>query len=352
MGILKSVNSYKFLLVAIISLTLGSCTELKQEFKPIKIDSCYTNINITNTNSRWEFGYNFLNFKSDSLYICYVFNEDQIRIVSYRDSTKTNQLSVSDNFLSFYCIDSTLIIVYEDKLEKFRFDDQLNYNTEIINHNVIFKDSLFLFSYMYSGIVPINEDEYLAPYRIENETINLLDTFAYLRIKTQDNEVYIKSKTIPNPKSYSTSSEYLKLPLAVISVDKNYYYYTFQKCPLVYRINSSTLEKDSVILSGYDTVVFDIKRERDIGYLRKYMMKNDYNFKLFIDSKNNIYILKKRQESKESDYEMIILNENLKVINRFNIKQTLVAEISFIKNNKLYVKSTNNNFIIYSLPSN
>ena len=48
-------------------------------------------------------------------------------------------------------------------------------------------------------------------------------------------------------------------------------------------------------------------------------------------------------------FELIILDKDLQLLSRSFINQSIIAEVSFIKNNRLYVKSSNNNFIIYSL---
>lgn len=78
-------------------------------------------------------------------------------------------------------------------------------------------------------------------------------------------------------------------------------------------------------------------------------MRNDYNFKLFIDNNSNLYILKKCIENSLNKFELIILDKNLQLLSRLFINQSIIAEVSFIKNNRLYVISSNNNFIIYSL---
>jgi hypothetical protein len=349
MGLLKSNKCYKFLLVAFILVDLFACNDKSTNYKPIFVDSLYSNIAFNNSNNNWEYGYGFLNFKSDSTYICHVLDDNIIGIFNYKDSNINKPLNFNGELLSFYCFDSSLTILFEDKLEKYTFDDKLNFSKETINHEIIFKDSLYLYSYIYSGIVPVNNKEFLAPFRVDNETANLLDTFAYLHLVVDTNGLKTKSKEIQHPLKYFTTFEYLKLPLTVYAKNVNTLYSTFQKTPVIYSINISTNKKDSIVLSGYDTITFDYSRQKDIGYLRKYMMRNDYNYKLFIDNNSNLYILKKCIENSLNKFELIILDKDLQLLSRSFINQSIIAEVSFIKNNRLYVKSSNNNFIIYSL---
>ena len=339
-----------YTLICVVLFFLYACNTKNTHYLEIKKDSIPSNITKKYLyHSEWQFGFYHLRLKNGKLYIGYLLNETNLRIVNANDSTDYKDIEFAEEALGLYCNNRSLYLILPNKINQYTFNDDLNYQEKKYNTKLIFNDSLIIYPYVSSGIISIDSNKILVPYRVDNNNINMIDSFVYIQMIKKDDSFIVENRIIKQPKIYQSEFEYLKLPICEYAKLNNTLYYTFQKTAKFYKLDLITNHLDSVFLSDYQTVEFNTKSKQDISYLRKYLQKNDFTAKMLIDNSSNIYVLKSCVFNGEQQHELIIFNRNLKILAREILTDLIIPEISFIYNNKLYVKNSNNNYLTYSI---
>jgi hypothetical protein len=344
------IKNKHYTLACVWLFFLYSCNTNNTNYLEIRKDSISSNLIKTDLyNSEWHFGFHHFSLKNGKIYIGYLLNGSVLRIVNANDSAENKDIEFVDEALGLYSNNSSLYLILPNKINEYTFNDDLNFQEKTYNTKFIFNDSLIIYPYVSSGIISVGNNKILVPYRVENDNTNMIDSFVYLQMIKKEDSFIVENRIIQHPTIYQSEFEYLKLPICEYSKVNNSLYYTFQKTAKFYKLNLTSKSLDSVSLSDYQTVEFNTKSKQDISYIRKYLQKNDYTTKILIDDMSNIYVLKSCVFKGEQHYELIIFDSHLKILTRKILSDLIIPEISFIYNNKFYVKNSNNNYLIYSI---
>ncbi len=267
MDLLINTKFYKYLFVTLClfyyscSMNSNSTLNKEQVYSNVTVDSLF--------NSKWQYGFHYLHFSSDTIHIAYLLKNGNIKVINDRDSSMFREINnIEGDVLGMYSKDSSLFVLFNNHLKQYSFKVDMTFTERTYYSNLFFNDSNIIYAYIHSNIVPTKNDEILIPYRLDNESVNMIDTFAYYLFKLDKDSLVLKGKMIKQPTSLLNTFEYLKLPLCVYSGKLNSIYFTFQKFPVLYKYDLSSLKLDSVIFK-YDTIPFKAKHKEDIGYIRK-----------------------------------------------------------------------------------
>jgi hypothetical protein len=254
--------------------------------------------------------------------------------------------------LAIYTYQNTVSIIFKDKFLKYEFIKDIgDCIATITPSEIITNDTIIYFPYIFSGVVPISEDSILIPYRMAEKEINPVDTTSYLLLNKLQNKWRLVKKIANYPDFYNHYKEYLILPLSSYNSNSNSLFYTFQKLPMLFKLNLTTNQTSKSNFYEMDTLAFNGKNCSNVGYIRKYVMDNDCNSKIFCCDSNVFVLVKKKADSKIK-YSLIAFDYSLKILKTVNIEEDLLPDYSFILNNQLYVKNSKNYYSIFSYSNN
>ncbi|OJV54432.1 MAG: hypothetical protein BGO31_09715 [Bacteroidetes bacterium 43-16] len=210
----------------------------------------------------------------------------------------------------------------------------------------LFNDSFFIASIYLSKVTALKNNELLIPYRVRNETPNLLDTFAYIYLK-EENGVLKDHKLFKNPSMLMEEYEYLRFPICAYDSINETLFYTFHKGDRLYAYSFKDHATKSKKLDPLVTKKFDAK-PNDLTFLRKYLKDNDKIERIVVTPKGSIYLFITNNSHSKSKSTIIVYNDHLVKIAELKLKEQLDPSIAFIRNEKVYIYKSSSHHQFYA----
>lgn len=255
-----------------------------------------------------------------------------------------SELAVSDSF--FYGIDSGYKSIY-----KYQFLSNKCVPVASIQLPHITIPKFFIAANIHAPIEVIDSSTFLVPYRIKGaRTVNMIDTYAYLLFKIDDNGDLQCKKVIPYPPDYLQRYQLLRSPILAVDRNAKQIVYTFEGEPKLYSCNVDCTPIRSINQENFKKYDFDTTKTESLEYMIEYRQKNDQTSKIFCNN-GLIYVVRKNKILDEKlpfhNSSVYCYNTKPKLIDKIDFPFELNPEISFIENETtyIYISQSHNYFI-------
>jgi len=326
-----------------------ACSTRKGGYSILHIDSTILSMNAKQIYNDYEpvYSFHYLFFKNKT-YIACLKNDTTVVLKNVFEDGSEHLLFVPGKIHSIGSRDSSLVILYNLnalKIITFHKDDDLTeFNSLIKMVPPVFNDTLFVYVGTGTCIQCIDSNQLLIPYGQINNTLNYLDTDAYMYTSINKTDTVVTHPMIKTPVEYLSGYEYYTASITDYNAHNNCLYYTFNKRNYLYRLNIAGGKLDSVEITSFKTTPFPGDKMRNLSYVRKYVYLNDKNTKIVTDS-NYIYLIVRNHDK---TYDIRLFSEQLTPLGRTTTNKDLFPEMAFMKNHTLYVPAQKNTAVCFS----
>jgi len=235
MVISKIIKSTSLILGGVF-LLISSCKN--KSFNPkfiIEETDSIVNFKSIDVNSRiFVFGAHFISFAYDIKFMTCLTTQDTLQVYSVSNGKLLQQIQLPNKAFGIASKDSCIYVFYENgtQYQKIVFTDsvQAYYQVEPLSNLSIFNDNLFVSTFANTRIHILDNDNFLLPYRKQNETHNLVDTFSYIMLNTNKPYEVLKLAKYPEQNKF----DYLFKPISDYDNKKKLFIYSFQKSNIIH----------------------------------------------------------------------------------------------------------------------
>lgn len=321
---------------------LISCTPQSDLPYTVKVDSCKVQYDIEQIfDYSWIQGVAFM-LINDTPFLCIYRGDDSLMVVDVYDTANVLNIPVAGDPDAFWVQGRTLSYITKEELaavQTISFDkaDYLKYKTGSYHIPALFNDSFFISSIYLTKVVGLNNG-LLIPYRVRNESPNLLDTFAYLYLK-KGKAGFERTKMIRNQATLLQRYEYLRFPVSAYDSTKEVLYFTFLKGGSLSSYAFKDGSTKSVALDPLHTKSFEAA-PNDLTYLRRYLKENDKIERMMISPQGHIYLFITNRKTAEAKSTIIVYSNELNKIAELKLNESLDPSVAFIQNEKICIYKT------------
>lgn len=297
----------------------------------------------------WVQGVAFIQI-NDTPFLCMYRGDDRLLIADVYDTAKVLAIPVAGNPEAFWGQGRTLSYIAKEDLatvQTISFDnaDYHQYVTGSYRIPALFNDSIFISSIYLSMVMDVHNG-LLIPYRVRNESPNLLDTFAYLYLK-KGPAGFEHTKMIRNQETLLQRYEYLRFPISVYDRSKEVLYYTFLKGDSLSSYSFKDGSTKSVALDPLHTRPFDAA-PNNLTYLRRYLKENDKIERMIISPQGHIYLFITNRKAADAKSTIIVYNNELIQIAELKLNEPLDPSVAFIQNEKIHIYKALSHWVFLS----
>ncbi len=240
-----------------------------------------------------------------------------------------------------YGIDSNYKYVY-----RYKCLPGLTFKIDTLKMPQINIESFFISSNIHTPIEILDSFSLLVPYRIENaKNKNLVDTCAYLLLTPDDKNELQYKKMIPYPTEYLRQYEYLRNPVLAVDRTSKKIFYTFESYPQIYSCDFDGNQIKTATIKDFKHSDIDVDSITNFGYLLSYSKKSDATKKIFCSENQGIYVVKQNGDNAgiQNSYTIYFYNTSLERVWDIRLGKELNTEISYLRDNKIYVYESQSN---------
>jgi hypothetical protein len=333
----------------LVNILLYSCNNKTQTISYYNTNKIADFKEIDNNSKIFVFGAHFIKINGKTEYMTYLSSQDTIEILNLKNGKIFKKIKLATNASSICSKDSSVYVFYENsnKYQKIIISNIYSEGYKVYNLNLlpIFNENIFISTFSNTKIFIIDSTKILFPFRVKNETHNLIDTFSYLFLNEKNPETSYKLATYPEESRF----DYLFKTISTFDYNKNNFIYTNQKSNKIHIVSLKNKSEEIFEIDKLENISFPEDKLRNISFIRKYIKQNDKVSNILVDNNSCIYIIVKFNETNNSKYRIYAYQTIDKTLIHIDIDFEIYSDMAYIENNKLIIpneKSSNSVFFI------